>query len=348
MTEQERKKRIKILRAELKDLLSMPRSDWHEAIEAFLRLLILDYKGVTMNTEVEIGTEPPRTDFIILAKDENVVFKESIFKIFRKINIIEYKSPEDSLNRRVIYKICGYAYMLIGTAAHEVDIPDDQVTISIFRATKNPRLFSSLEKEGRLIKTDVPGIYHVTGFTGLPVQIVITSELEGAEYAACRALTTNASEADVQLVIDSAVSNNDEPKKGYYRILIYQIAAKNDELSSLIRRRLEMNKQPLLDIMKDDIDRIVDENVKQVKKEADDRLRKEKEEADDRLRREKEEADDRLRKEQEEADVRLKKTSASHIKKIMNTFGVPIERAMDILLIPQSEKELYTRLVQNM
>jgi ElaB/YqjD/DUF883 family membrane-anchored ribosome-binding protein len=94
-----------------------------------------------------------------------------------------------------------------------------------------------------------------------------------------------------------------------------------------------MNKQPLLDIMKDDIDRIVDENVKQVKKEADDRLRKEKEEADARLK---------------EADDRLKKTSASHIKKIMNTFGVPIEKAMDILLIPQSDKELYTRLVQNM
>jgi NADH dehydrogenase/NADH:ubiquinone oxidoreductase subunit G len=105
-----------------------------------------------------------------------------------------------------------------------------------------------------------------------------------------------------------------------------------------------MNKQPLLDIMKDDIDRIVDENVKQVKKEADDRLRKEKEEADDRLKKEKEEADARLK----EADVRLKKTSASHIKKIMNTFGVPIEKAMDILLIPQSDKELYTRLVQNM
>ena len=35
-----------------------------------------------------------------------------------------------------------------------------------------------------------------------------------------------------------------------------------------------MNKQPLLDIMKDDIDRIVNENVKQVREEADARLKK--------------------------------------------------------------------------
>ena len=33
-----------------------------------------------------------------------------------------------------------------------------------------------------------------------------------------------------------------------------------------------MNKQPLLDIMKDDIDRIVDENVRQVREESDARL----------------------------------------------------------------------------
>ena len=36
---------------------------------------------------------------------------------------------------------------------------------------------------------------------------------------------------------------------GYYRILLYLTAAKNDELSSLIKMRFEMNKQPLLDIL---------------------------------------------------------------------------------------------------
>ena len=254
MTEKEKKKRIKKLRAELKELLAVPKSDWHEAFEAFLRLQTFKYKGVTIQTEVEVGTEPPRTDYIILVQDGDVVFEESIFKIFRKVNIIEYKNPEDSLNRRVIHKICGYANMLIGTAAHEGDISDDQVTVSIFRAVKNPRLFSSLEKEGRLVVTDVPGIYHVPGFVGLPMQIVITSELKGTEYAACRALTTNASEADVKQVIDSAASSNIDTIKGYYRIMLYLIAAKNTELSTLIKWRVEMNKQPLLGIEKDDID----------------------------------------------------------------------------------------------
>jgi hypothetical protein len=84
----------------------------------------------------------------------------------------------------------------------------------------NLRLFSSLEKEGRLIKTDASGIYHVTGFMELPVQIVITSELDGVEYTACSVLTTSASEADLQQVIDSAGSNDVDMIKDNYRILL--------------------------------------------------------------------------------------------------------------------------------
>ena len=98
-----------------------------------------------------------------------------------------------------------------------------------------------------------------------------------------------------------------------------------------------MNKQPLLDIMKDDIDRIVDENVRQVREEADARLKKEQQEADA-----------RLKKEQQEADARLKNASANHIRSLMNSLGVTIDKAMDLLLIPQSERELYIGLVKDM
>ena len=109
-----------------------------------------------------------------------------------------------------------------------------------------------------------------------------------------------------------------------------------------------MNKQPLLDIMKDDIDRIVDENVRQVRAESDARLKKEQQEADARLKKEQQEADARLKKEQQEADARLKNASANHIRSLMNSLGVTIDKAMDLLLIPQSERELYIGLVKDM
>ena len=179
------------------------------------------------------------------------------------------------------------------------------------------------------------------------MQIVITSELKGTEYASCRALTTKANEADVKQVIDSAAISNVDTIKRYYRIMLYLIAAKNTELSALIKRRVEMNKQPLLDIMKDDIDKIVDENVRQVREESDVRLKKEQQETA-RLKKEKQEADARLKKEQQAADTRLKNTSANYIRSLMDSLGVTIEKAMDLLLIPQSERELYIGLVKDM
>ena len=156
MTEQQKKQRIEELRSELRELQATPRSDWHAAFEAFLRFATCRYKGVTIRTEVEIGADAPRTDYLILTDEETQEFKEPFFRIFRKINLIEYKNPHDSLNRRVICKIAGYAYLLIGTTEREGDVPEDQVTISIFRAAKNPKLFKEMGEAGELVRTETP------------------------------------------------------------------------------------------------------------------------------------------------------------------------------------------------
>ena len=98
--------------------------------------------------------------------------------------LLESVNPHNALNRRVIRKVCGYANFYIGVAEHEGNRPEDQVTISIFRAVKNPQLFEEMEKDGTLVRDEIPGIYHVKGYTNLPFQIIITGELEGEGYAA--------------------------------------------------------------------------------------------------------------------------------------------------------------------
>ena len=209
MTDQEKKQRIKELLAELKELRATPRSDWHAGFEALLRIETHRYGDlVRISTEEEIGEVPPRADFVILVEREKVDLEKEIFNIFRKINILEYKNPADSLNERVIRKICGYANLYIGTAEHEGNVPSNEVTISIFRAVKNPELFDKMEKNGNLEQDATSGIYHVKGYTDLPFQIIITSELEGEEYAAYRALTDKAEQADVESIVINAENEN--------------------------------------------------------------------------------------------------------------------------------------------
>ena len=63
-----------------------------------------------------------------------------------------------------------------------------------------------------------------------------SSELQGAECAACRALTDKAQEADIEQVIDDATSETVDVVREYYRIFLNLIAEKNPEVFEEIRR----------------------------------------------------------------------------------------------------------------
>ena len=305
LTEQERKEQIEYHLAELKKLRATPRSDWHAGFEALLRIETHKYADlVHIRTEEEIGEVPPRTDFVILVEDEQVEWEKAIFRIFRKINILEYKNPHDSLNERVLRKVCGYANLYIGIAEHEGVRPADQVTISIFRAVKNPDMFEAMERNGTLVRDKIPGIYHVMGYTNLPFQIIITSELEGEEYAAYRALTDKANKADVERIIKGVGQEKDDSVREHYRILLQLVIEKNPQFIEAIRRDDAME-----DVLMEIVKGKVDEKVSTAE----------------------------AAKEQQ--------TTADHIKDIMESFGVTIEKAMDSLKIPQSQRSIYTGLV---
>ena len=268
MTEQERKERIAELLKELKELQAAPRSDWHAGFEALLRIETHKYEDkVHIITEEEIGVIPPRTDFVIMVEDEEVVFDKAIFKMFSKINILEYKNPYDSLNERVIRKVCGYANLYIGVAEHEGDRPSDQVTITIFRAVKNPELFAKMAQEGKLVRDDVPGIYHVNGIVDLPFQIIITGELEGDEYAAYRALTDRAAEVDVERIIREIGKEKDDSLKEYYGVLIKLIIEKNPQFIEVVRRDSAME-DVLMEIVKDRVDEKVNKKEQETRQET--------------------------------------------------------------------------------
>ena len=254
MTEKERIKRIAELRAELKELLATPRSDWHAAFEALLRIETYKFENrVHIRTEEEIGIMPPRTDFVLLIEDEQVDLGKEIFKAFRKINILEYKNPNDALNERVLRKACGYANLYIGAAEHEGERSADQVTISIFRAVKNPTMFREMEEKGTIVADEIAGIYHVTGITDLPFQIIITGELEGKEYASYRALTDKAIKTDVEQIFTDISEEQDDSVKEYYRVLLKLVMEKNPQFIEEIRRDKGMA-DVLMEIVKDKVE----------------------------------------------------------------------------------------------
>ena len=193
-------------------------------------------------------------------------------------------------------------------AEHEGDRPEDQVTVSVFRAVKNPEMFEEMEEKGTLVRDGTPGIYHVKGYTDLPFQIIITGELKGDEYAAYRALTDKADEADVERIIEGVGQEKDDAVREHYRVLLQLIIEKNPQFIEAIRRD-QIMEDVLMEIVKDRVDERVNMAVHTA------------------------------------VDTERQQTTVTHIRDIMESFGVTIEKAMDSLKIPPSQRSTYAGLV---
>ena len=95
-----------------------------------------------------LGEDAPRIDFIVVSGDELPKNVKEVFRIFKPINLIEFKGPGDRITRKTIRKSAGYANFYIATANPEEDVRADNVTVSIFASEGNDKLFSELEAEG--------------------------------------------------------------------------------------------------------------------------------------------------------------------------------------------------------
>lgn len=132
--------------------------------------------------------KPLQIDLLIIRKSDDVMIQNDIGKIFRKNNIMEFKSPRDGLNINDYYKVLGYACLYKADEGLEECVKSDDVTISLVRDTKPVKLMNILENQGMTIHSYAAGIYYVVN-SCFPMQIIVTSELNQEEHLWLRALT---------------------------------------------------------------------------------------------------------------------------------------------------------------
>ena len=72
---------------------------WHPAFCSATELELREDKdNLEFVREHELNTSPIKIDFMVIKKKPGVKIKNEIGHLFRTYNIIEYKSPNDSLN----------------------------------------------------------------------------------------------------------------------------------------------------------------------------------------------------------------------------------------------------------
>ena len=151
---------------------------WHPAFFEAIQLELQEYNQyLQFISEYQLTTEPLRIDVVIIKKPREISIKKNIAAIFRKENIVEYKSPDDYVSVKDFYLVYGYACLYL--ALNDINVNDLTLT---FVESRYPReLLAHLqEARGYKVEEKWPGIYSIRGDI-LPIQIIDNRRLSAEE-----------------------------------------------------------------------------------------------------------------------------------------------------------------------
>ena len=185
---------------------------WHPAFYAGLQIEFAEEaEKLIFENEHQLSKKPLEIDVLVIMKKAEEQIQKNIGRIFRRHNIVEYKSPEDYLSIDDFYKVYGYACFYKSDTKHVDEIKSNEITIS-FACEKRPeKLLKHLRQERQLdiIKVD-KGIYYIKG-AYFPIQLLLTSELSKESNFWLRNLTNRLKERkDVNEIVTEYEKNRNK------------------------------------------------------------------------------------------------------------------------------------------
>ena len=154
---------------------------WHPAFFQAIQMELEEYHhALEFFYDYQLTTGPQRIDVVIIKKTGNIRIKKNIAAIFQKVNLLEYKSPDESISVKDFYKVYGYACQYIQLKDNkEIDICE--LTLSFVESHYPQELIRHLTKQRNFtVEESHPGIYNVKGDI-MPIQLIDSRKLSAEE-----------------------------------------------------------------------------------------------------------------------------------------------------------------------
>ncbi|KAA8674084.1 hypothetical protein [Clostridium sp. HV4-5-A1G] len=164
---------------------------WHPAFAAAIQLELKEYKDdLEFITEYQLTDEPLRIDVLVIKKLKDIQINKLIGKIFRKYNILEYKSPTDYISINDYYKVKAYAYLYKALSEETNGVDIDEITITLTSSKYSQKLMDYLKnKQGVVVETVDNGIYHIKN-TDIETQLIVSKKLKDDDAKYLKLLQT--------------------------------------------------------------------------------------------------------------------------------------------------------------
>jgi hypothetical protein len=229
-----------------------PANDWHSMMYLLL-FITLHGLPVDLTREIVIGAMPPRADYLIKKNDPGVDMKLEIFKIFLKMNVVEYKGPGDDLGEEELWQAVIYLAAQARKSLSQNEATSDDFTITLFREAKPIKLLKVLGEKAKA-DTNVTGIYHIEGWkVNVPMQIIVTGDLLGEEYAGFRAISKHPAMEDIRTLVEQGEKEQDAAMKMAYKDLLHLLSKVDAEAVEEAKRRCPEMGKTLMQIMEPEI-----------------------------------------------------------------------------------------------
>ncbi len=230
------------------------RNQWHPAFYGAMHLELKDNKEDLEFTEEKIlNTLPLRSDLLIIKKRKSCIIQNEIGRIFGKHNLLEYKSPDDSLNYDVFLKGIAYAYLYKSNEPHVDEILLEDMTLSFIRERKPIKLLKKLQKEKFHIEEKWPGIYYISKEGYIKIQIIVSGELSTENHIWLNSLSAKVNVEQATELIETTQKLVNLDEKNYADSLWEIVASVNKQTIQKVREDEKMCKA-LAEIMKPEID----------------------------------------------------------------------------------------------
>lgn len=237
------------------------KKQWHMGFYGAIELEFRDDKEVLdFHREYQLSKKPLSMDMLVVKKNCDKALHNDIGKIFKGHNIIEYKSPKDMLGIDQFYKGLSYAclYKSLGRYADEIKI--EEVTLSFVRESYPRELFKRLQELEHNVTRKYPGVYYVSNKLMIPIQIIVTKELELEEHISLRMLSDNVTEQNAKRFVETASLLIEKDDRANADAILQISVSANKTIYDKVKEEEAMC-DALRDLMKDEIEEEVKEKT---------------------------------------------------------------------------------------
>ena len=221
---------------------------WHPAFYAGMQIEFgEETKKLIFENEHNLSNKPLQIDVLIIKKQQGEVIKKNIGQIFRKINIVEYKSPADYLSIDDYYKVHAYTCLYKADTGKLDEIRIEEVTMTLVSEGYPRKPMKHLQKQRNLlVEKHSSGIYYVKGEI-FPIQIIVTKRLLKEENFWLRNMTASLTQKEAEELVYAYEGHE---KDNLYKSVMDVIVRANEKEFEEMKRMCDA----LLELMKDELD----------------------------------------------------------------------------------------------